>query len=97
MHPAGQGNASGMTAQTPAIVTTNATDLIVGAINFPRAVSATLTTPGFAQLDDFDASTVSGRAAYRVVSATGSYSLAWGLSGASTSGGAVLALKAAPP
>jgi hypothetical protein len=93
----GQGNASGMTAPTPAIDTTNATDLIVGAINFPRAVSATLTSPGFAQLDDFDASTVSGRAAYRVVSATGSYSLAWGLSGASTSGGAVLALKAAPP
>jgi hypothetical protein len=94
---AGQGNASATTAQTPAITTTNATDLIVGAINFPRAVSSTLTTPDFARLDDFNASTVSGRAAYRAVSATGAYSLSWTLSGASTSGGAILALKAAPP
>lgn len=94
---AGQGNASATNAQTPAIATANANDLIVGAINFPRAVSSTLTTPGFARLDDFNASTVSGRAAYRVVSATGTYSLSWALSGASASGGAILALKAAPP
>jgi hypothetical protein len=56
-----------------------------------------LTTPDFARLDDFNASTVSGRAAYRVVSTTGTYSLSWTLSGASTSGGAILALKGAPP
>jgi hypothetical protein len=59
-------------------------------------VSATLSTPGFSALANFNASTVSGRAAYRIVSAAGSYSLAWTLSGASTSGGAILALKAAP-
>jgi Purple acid Phosphatase, N-terminal domain/Calcineurin-like phosphoesterase len=94
---AGQGNASATTAQTPAITTANANDLIVGAINFPRTVSSTLTTPDFARLDDFTASTVSGRAAYRVVTATGTYSLSWTLSGASTSGGAILALKGAPP
>src|SRR5215207_182997 len=93
----GQGNESGTTAATPSITTTNATDLVVGATNFPRAVSSTLATPGFSQLDDFDASTVSGRAAYAVVGATGSYSLSWTLSGASTSGGAILALRAAPP
>jgi Calcineurin-like phosphoesterase/Purple acid Phosphatase, N-terminal domain len=92
----GQGNASATTAQTPGIPA-NAGDLIVGAINFPRAVSSTLTTPGFAELADFDASTVSGRAAYGVISTTGTYSLSWTLSGASTSGGAILALKAAPP
>ena len=97
MRQAAQGNASATTAQTPAIATTNPSDLVVGAINFPRTVSSTLTTPGFSELDDFNASTVSGRAAYGIVSATGSYSLSWTLSGASTSGGAVLALKAASP
>ena len=93
---AGQGNASSTTAATPSIATTNANDLVLGAINFPRAAASTLATTGFTALDNFNASTVSGRAAYRVVSATGSYSLAWTLSAASPSGAAVLALKAAP-
>lgn len=92
-----QGNASATTAQTPAIATTNPSDLVVGAINFPRTISSTLTTPGFSELADFNASTVSGRAAYGIVSTTGSYALSWTLSGASTSGAAVLALKAASP
>jgi hypothetical protein len=94
---AGQGNASATTAPTPSITTTNANDVVLGAINFPRAVSATLATPGFSALSNFNASTVSGRAAYDIVSATGSYSLMWNLSGASTSGGAILALKATSP
>jgi hypothetical protein len=94
---AGQGNVSGTTAQTPSIATTNPTDLVLGAINFTRAVTSTLTTTGFSELDDFNASSVSGRAAYQVTSAAGSYSLSWALSGASTSGGAIVALKAAPP
>jgi hypothetical protein len=93
---AGQGNASSTTAATPSITTTNANDLVLGAINFPRAATSTLVTPGFTALDNFNASTVSGRAAYRVVSATGSQSVAWTLSAASPSGAAVLALKAAP-
>jgi hypothetical protein len=93
---AGQGNASSTTAATPAIATTNAHDLLLGAINFPRASTSTLTTSGFTALDNFTASTVSGRAAYQVVSAAGSYSLAWTLSAASPSGAALLALKAAP-
>jgi len=93
----GQGNASATTAQTPVITTTNPSDLVVGAINVPRAISSTLTTPGFSELADFNASTVSGRAAYGIVSAAGTYGLSWTLSGASTSGAAVLALKAAPP
>ena len=93
---AGQGNASSITATTPSIATTNANDLVLGAINFPRAAASTLGTTGFTALDNFNASTVSGRAAYRVVSATASHSLAWTLSAASPSGAAVLALKAAP-
>lgn len=93
---AGQGNASSTTAATPSIATTNANDLVLGAINFPRAATSTLGTAGFTALDNFNASTVSGRAAYRVVSATGSQSLAWTLSAASPTGAAVLALKAAP-
>ena len=35
---AGPGNASSTTAATPSIATTNANDLVLGAINFPRAV-----------------------------------------------------------
>jgi Calcineurin-like phosphoesterase/Purple acid Phosphatase, N-terminal domain len=93
---AGQGNASATTAATPAITTTNANDLVLGAINFPRATASTLTTSGFTALDNFTTSTVSGRAAYRVVSATGSHSVGWTLSAASPSGSAVLALRAAP-
>src|SRR5215216_1512337 len=93
---AGQGNASSTTASTPSIATANANDLIVGAINFPLAVTSTLAGAGFNSLDDFTVSTVKGRAAYRVVAAAGGYSVAWSLSGASTSGAAILALKGAP-
>jgi chitodextrinase len=92
----GQGNVSSTTASTPSITTSNADDLIVGAIDFPGSVISALATAGFTSLDDFTVSTVKGRAAYRVASATGSYSAAWTLSGPSTSGGAILALKAAP-
>jgi len=93
---AGQGNASSTTAPTPSITTSNPKDLVVGAINFPLSVASTLAAPGFTSLDDFTVSSVKGRAAYRLVSATGSYSLAWTLSGSSTSGGAILALKGTP-
>lgn len=93
---AGQGNASSTTASTPLVTTTNANDLVVGAINFPRSVTSALATPGFTSLQDFNTSSVSGRAGYQTVSVAGSRSLAWTLSGASTSGGAILALKAAP-
>jgi hypothetical protein len=93
---AGQGNPSSITASTPLITTTNANDLIVGAINFPLTVRSTLASAGVSSLDDFTVSTVKGRAAYRVVSAAGGYSVAWMLSGPSTSGAAILALKGAP-
>jgi Calcineurin-like phosphoesterase/Purple acid Phosphatase, N-terminal domain len=93
---AGRGNVSSTTASTPTIGTGNANDLIIGAINFPLAVTSTLAGAGFTPLQDFTISTVKGRAAYRIVSAPGSYSVAWTLSGSSTSGAAILALKGAP-
>jgi Big-like domain-containing protein/calcineurin-like phosphoesterase family protein len=95
---AGRGNASSTTAATPTITTTNADDLIIGAINYPGAISSTLTTAGFTSLSNFNSGTsTNGRAAYRIVSSTGSYSVSWSLSAASTSGAAILALKGAPP
>jgi hypothetical protein len=92
---AGQGNVSSTTASTPTIGTGNANDLIIGAINFPLAVTSTLAGAGFSPLQDFTVSTVKGRAAYRIVSAPAAYSAAWTLSGSSTSGTAILALKGA--
>ena len=56
----------------------------------------TKTFGGFTALDNFSASTVSGRAAYRIVSTAGNQSLAWTLSTTSPSGAGILALKAAP-
>jgi hypothetical protein len=92
---AGSGSASSTTAATPTIATTNATDLLVGAVNYPGTATAELTGTGFTALSPFAVSTLNGRAAYRVVSATGSWSAVWTLSKASTSGGAILALKGA--
>ena len=78
------------------VTTTEADDLLIGAINFPNPVTSTLTTAEFTPLSDFTASPVKGRAAFRIASATGSYSASWALSGTSTSGGAILALEGAP-
>ena len=90
------GTASSTTAPTPAITTTNANDVIVGAINYPSGtITSTLSAPGFAGLSNFTVSTVNGRAAYRIVSSAGTWSAAWTLSAAATSGGAILALKGA--
>lgn len=92
---AGAGTASSTTAATPSIATTHAADVIVGAINYPGSASSTLSTPGATALSSFPVSTVNGRAAYRIVSATGTWSFAWTLSAVANSGGAILALKGA--
>jgi hypothetical protein len=90
------GTASSTTAPTPALTTTNASDVLVGAINYPSGtVTATLNATGFTALQPFAISTVQGRAAYRVVSAPGSYTAVWTLSAAANSGGAIIALKGA--
>jgi Purple acid Phosphatase, N-terminal domain/Calcineurin-like phosphoesterase len=90
------GTASATTAPTPALTTTNASDVLVGAINYPSStITATLNATGFSALQNFTVSTVNGRAAYRIVAAPGTYSAMWTLSAAANSGGAILALKAA--
>jgi Calcineurin-like phosphoesterase/Purple acid Phosphatase, N-terminal domain len=90
------GTASSTTAPTPALTTTNASDVLVGAINYPSGTTtATLNATGFTALQPFAVSTVQGRAAYRVVSAPGTYTAIWTLSAAANSGGAILALKGA--
>jgi hypothetical protein len=97
---AGRGNAASTTAATPTITTTNANDLVIASINYPGAVSSTLTTSGFTPLSNFNSGTsTNGRAAYRIVSTTGGYETSWTLSAATASGAAILALKgaAAPP
>jgi hypothetical protein len=97
---AGRGNPSSTTAATPIITTTNANDLVIAAINYPGAITSTLTTTGFAPLSNFNSgTTTNGRAAYRIVSSTGPYSASWTLSTGSMSGAAILALKgaSAPP
>jgi hypothetical protein len=88
------GTASSTTAATPAITTTNATDVVVGAINYPGSATATPgAASGFSALAPFSVSTVNGRAAYRIVSSPGTWSASWTLSAAANSGGAILALK----
>jgi hypothetical protein len=66
----------------------------VGAINYPSSTIASTLAPGWSALANFSVSTVSGRAAYRIVSSTGDWSASWTLSAAANSGGAILALKA---
>ncbi|MCW3004887.1 MAG: metallophosphoesterase [Conexibacter sp.] len=88
-------SASSTTAATPPITTTNATDLVVGAINYAGSGTSTLSAPGFTSLPDASAPTVNGRAAYVVTTAAGSWTAGWTLSRAAGSGGVILALKGA--
>jgi glycoprotein endo-alpha-1,2-mannosidase len=94
---AGGGAGSSTTVATPQLTTTNATDLVIGAVNYPSAVTSTLGTGPFRGLNNFSLSTtIHGRAAYAVTTVSGNYLASWNLSGPSGgSGGAILALKAA--
>jgi hypothetical protein len=90
------GNAASTTPQTPAVTTTVAGDLVIGALNWPGSATSTLTSAGFTSLSNFSVSTsVNGRAAYLVPTTTGSYRAAWNLSTAFPTGTAILALKPA--
>jgi hypothetical protein len=91
------GAASSTTAATPALTTTNAKDVLIGAVNYPAAATSTLTAAGFTSLADFSySSTVHGRAAYLLTTATGTYQATWSLTAASGgSGDAIVALKSA--
>jgi hypothetical protein len=94
---AGSGSASSTTASTPSITTTNPTDLVIGAVNYPTNTSATLTTAGYTSLNNFPSGTgVHGFGAYKTTSTTGSQQASWNLNtGSGGSGGAILAMKAA--
>jgi len=93
----GGSGASATTVTTPSLATTNATDVVIGAINYPAAATSTLAPGSFISLSDLNASTsVHGRAAYALSSATGSFQASWTLSAASGgNGGVTIALKAA--
>ncbi|HST14090.1 MAG TPA: chitobiase/beta-hexosaminidase C-terminal domain-containing protein, partial [Gaiellaceae bacterium] len=89
------GTGTSTTAAPPALTTTNASDVVIGAINF-SSTSATSGAPsnGFTALNDLNMTTSHGRVAYRLVSAAGSYQPTWTLSAASPFGAVALALKA---
>jgi hypothetical protein len=94
----GGSDASAASAATPLITTGGAADLVISAINYPNDVSSTLAAAGpFNTLTDFGYSTtVHGRIAYALTTATTSSQAAWTLSGASGgAGGAILAFSAA--
>jgi hypothetical protein len=92
----GGSNPTSTTAPTPTLTTTNAKDVVVAAINYPINVTSTLRTGRFASLTNFNGSTtVHGRAAYAVTTSAGAQQAIWDLTGSSSSGTAILALKAA--
>ena len=70
---------------------------MISAINYPNDASSTLATGPFNALTDFGYSTtIHGRIAYALTTATTSGQAAWTLSGASGgAGGAILAFNAA--
>jgi len=94
----GGSDGSAASAATPLITTGGTADLVITAINYPNDVSSTLAAAGpFNTLTDFGYSTtVHGRIAYALTTATTSSQAAWTLSGASGGGGgAILAFNAA--
>jgi hypothetical protein len=94
-------NGSGASATTISTATPfttgNATDLLIGANNYPATATPTLTSSGWTGLNPFTSGTgVHGNAAYQITSSTGSYQASWSLN--ASSGGhstAILALKGA--
>ena len=79
----GASSASSTSAITPLLATTNATDLVIGAINYPATATSTLTSGSFTTLSDFGPTGAYGRAAYLLTSAKGSYQATWMLSASS--------------
>ena len=86
---------SSTTVMTPLLTTTNANDLVIGAMNYPAAATSTLTAASFTSLPDPPAnSSVHQRAAYVVASTVGSFQASWTLSIASGGHGtAIIAFK----
>ncbi len=80
-------------AATAALSTSNASDVVIGAVNYSGTATSTLTSP-FISLSNFDVGSNHGRAAYLATSSTGSYQANWPLSTSTSYGSAILALKA---
>jgi hypothetical protein len=93
----GSSDESAASVAAPQITTGGTTDLVISAINYPNDVNATLAPGPFNPLTDFGYSTtVHGRIAYALTTASTSGQAAWTLSGASGgAGGAILAFDAA--
>ena len=91
---AGAGSATATSHTAGPVTTTFANELLIGGISFTGAAVSTLTTPGFTALTDLS-NTQRGRAAYAIVSATGTYSVNWTLSAAANAGNAMVGLKSA--
>jgi chitodextrinase len=87
------GNPSSNAGSTPSLAT-NPGDLVLGGLNTSQAVTTTLATAGFTPLTNFgNLAGENGRAAYRIVTDTGPYSVRWTFSANASSGAAILALK----
>jgi hypothetical protein len=85
---------SSTTIATPALPTTNATDVVLAAIHHTQTTSV-LQTPAWTAATNFDdAAAGSGRAAYRIVSSTGTYNADWLLGTAQAAGVITVAFKA---
>jgi hypothetical protein len=94
-------NGSGASAPTISTATPfttgNATDLVIGAANYPATATPTLTSSGWSGLNPFTSGTgVHGIAAYQITTAAGGYQASWSLSASSGGHGtAIVALKGA--
>jgi hypothetical protein len=76
--PDNSSQASGPTVTTPAIATTDPDDLLIAAFH-SSATTPTLNAAGWSELAAFNEGSNPGRAAYRIVTATGSYQAAWNI------------------
>jgi hypothetical protein len=91
-----QGAASSTTLTTGNITTLNANDLILAGISYSVSTTGTLATGTFTALTDItNGASQRGRAAYRVVSSTGTYNVSWTMGVTAPAGTGIFALKAA--
>src|SRR6266498_1840774 len=101
--PDNSGNVSSTAQATPPISTMYSADLVISAIHYAQTTGTfnnAGATPGsnWTQLTNFDSTTVgSGRAAYQVMNATGSYNGAWTLGAAQGTGTLTVAFTADSP
>lgn len=92
----GQGNAASTTPPACTVTTTEAGDLVIGAISQANATAPTLTSAGFTALTGSSpAATWYGAQAYEVAGSAGTYGPTWTLAAAVGTGAATIAFKPA--